>query len=109
MANPNGKNSFDKFATEKPYGEVKRMKALQGSSPMVGAPTPALTTPERSQERAVQGRRSTPKPQKAPSGGVPPYQEEIALTWLEIASQPGASDLVKRIAQRAQRGMQYGS
>lgn len=67
---------------------------------MSGAPTPAITTPQRAQDRAVGGRVSAPKPQKAPSGGVPPYEVEIAQTWAEIAAQPGASELVKKIARR---------
>lgn len=106
MPNPNGVNSFDKFGTEKKYGEVKRATQLQKAAPMSGAPTPAINMPETSQDRAVRGRRSTPKPQKAPSGTAMPYEQETALTWAEIAAQPGASDLVKAIAARA---AQYGA
>lgn len=107
MANPNGVNQHDKFATEKKYGEVKRATELQKSAPMSGAPTPAISMPETSQRRAVQGRRGAPKPQKAPSGGVPPYEQEVASIWAEVAAQPGASELVKAIAARAM-GM-YGA
>lgn len=96
MPNPHGINPFQ---PQPKYGEVKKQENLAKSAPMSGAPVPAVTAPQKAQSRAV----SPPKPQKAPQGSPPPYEDELALTWAEIAAQPGASDLVKSIAMRAQR------
>jgi hypothetical protein len=103
MPNPNGANQFDKFATEKPYGEVKRMNELSRSAPMSGAPvaTPAVNAPQRAQHKAT-----TPKAPKPAKGGPLEYGLELATTWAEIAALPGASDLVRQIAERA--AAQYG-
>jgi hypothetical protein len=104
MPNPQGINPFQ---PQPKYGEVKKQETLTKSAPMSGAPVPAVTAPQKAQSRAVQGRVSPPKAPKA-SGGTPlPYEEELVLTWQEIAAQPGASELVKSIARRAQ-GMPRG-
>lgn len=99
MANPEGTNGF--YKPEPKYGDVKRQRELGKAAPMVS--TPAVNAPKTYQRRAVQGSQSAPKPQGG-SGGTPmPYEQELALTWAEIAAQPGASELVKAIAMRAQR------
>lgn len=103
MPNPYGINPFQ---PQPKYGEVKKQNDLTKSAPMSGAPVPAVTAPQTAQSRAVnppQRRVSPSKPQGGGQGSPPPYEEELALTWAEIASQPGASDLVKAIARRAQR------
>lgn len=101
MANPQGANPV--HVPEPPYGAVKKQADLERAAPMSNVP--AITAPERAKSRAVR----PPKPRRAPAspkGSLPPYEMELAATWAEIAAQPGASDLVRRIALRAQN--QYG-
>ncbi len=105
MPNPNGTNQFDRFSAEQPYGAVKKQADLAASAPVVS--NPALYAPDRAQARAVRGPVSPPKATKASGGTPPPYEEELVATWAEIAAQPGASELVKSIARRAQ-GMPRG-
>jgi hypothetical protein len=101
VPNPAGSNQF--YVPEPAYGDVKKLQQLQGSAPMSGAPTPAVTAPERAQYKATtppQASVSPSKPSKA-SGGMPDYRVEVAGKWGYAASIPGASEIVKRMAMRA--------
>ena len=98
MPNPQGANPV--HVPEPPYGAVKKQADLARSAPMSGVP--ALTAPDRAKARAV--RPPKPRSQPAtPTGSPPPYEAELAGIWAQIAAQPGASDLVLKIAMRAQR------
>jgi hypothetical protein len=96
MPNPSGANAV--YVPEPGYGEKKQMKNLARSAPMSGAPVAASAYNE---PRKAQRRATTPSQPKQTQGQPMPYYEELALTWAEFAAQPGASDLVKLIAQRA--------
>lgn len=101
MPNPNGSNQFDKFASERKYGDVKKMEQLQKYAPMSGAPvaTPAVNAPEKAQYKAVHAPQKPAKP-KVSSKGTPEYPVELASKWAQVAQMPGASDIVKRAAER---------
>jgi hypothetical protein len=96
MPNPSGANAV--YVPEPGYGEKKQMKNLARSAPMSGGPTAASAYNE---PRKAQRRATNPSQPKQAQGQPMPYYDELALTWAEIAQQPGASDLVKLIAQRA--------
>jgi len=98
--NPSGSNQFHQ--PEPKYGYIKKKAELTKAAPMSGAPTPAVTTPQRAQAQAVSGGRRKPSnAKKAASGTPPPYHQELAATWAQIAATPGASPLVQEIARRA--------
>jgi hypothetical protein len=105
MANYSGSNQF--YQPEPKYGDVKKMKELSREAPMSGAPVakPAVNAPQRAQAQATTPK--TPAQQKPAKASIQPdYGLELASTWAEIAALPGASDLVKQIAERA--AAQYG-
>lgn len=119
MPNPNGTNSFDRFAPDSVHGTVQRDEALRRAAPMSGAPLAgsAMNSPARAQRRAVRGEApgaamagaapAAPavSPMPAPEGDGPELdmadRERVAAIWAEIASRPGASQLVKQIAAEA--------
>lgn len=108
MPNPDGVNQFGGFGVEPPYGDVSRQKSLLREAPISGAPISghALGTPDR-----IRQRRGN-KPSSSRSPGTPaalpqlpiPYEQQIALVWQQIAAHPGASDLVRQVAQEASGG-----
>lgn len=105
MPNPNGSNQFDKFAAERKYGDVKKMQQLTKAAPMSGAPTPAVSAPEKAQYKAVHAPKKPAKP-KVSSKGTPEYPVELAAKWAQVAQMPGVNEIVRRMAQRAQ---EYGA
>lgn len=107
MGNELGANQFQR---EKPYGQVKKMTQLTKAAPMSGAPTPALTTPQRSQRRAInRGTHTTPRGQQAPvtvppPPGPAPYQAQLASIWADIAAEipdPLVAEYAARASGRA--------
>jgi hypothetical protein len=104
MPNFTGANQFRR---ENPQGAVKKLTQLTKSAPMSGAPTPAVTAPDRAQAHAVRGRQ----PQQAaaapvqvpPPAGPPPYEAQLASVWAEIAREiphPLVADYANRAAAR---------
>ena len=74
-------------------------------SPVAGR---AIGTPERQRSqrrRAAQGRGSS-APAQPTTTVLPqlpiPYEKQIALMWQQAAAIPGASDLVRQVAESAQ-------
>ena len=102
MPNPSGVNNFNRFAPEPAYGQKIQQRQLEQAAPV---PTnPAMNAPRRAQKRASQpsAPQGQPAPPQAPTG--PPSQQFVAAqAWAQIASIPGASDLVKQYAARAQQ------
>lgn len=123
MANTNGVNQFDRFSREPVHGDVSRARSLMRSAPMSGAPLAgsALNTPARSQDLAVRSGRApggtgaagavmAPAPAPMPEQGDDidlADRRRIAEAWTQIAERPGASKLVREIAEqaRAEAGM----
>lgn len=108
--NPDGKNQFAGFGIDAPYGDVAKQTELLREAPISGAPISgrALGTPDRIRQQRQRG-RSTKGGSKgtvqAPPGPLPiPYEQQMAMIWQQIAAHPGASDLVKQIADRAMNG-----
>lgn len=105
MPNPSGVNGFDQFANEPPYGQISQADRLKQGYPVPG--NPALNAPKRLQKQAQRqqrgGQAQTAPPQAAAAPVAPP-PPNTADTWAMIASIPGASELVKSMAARAQRG-----
>lgn len=101
MPNPEGTNPLHPAPG---YGDIKKAQTLQKSAPMSGAPiaTPAVNAPQRAQAQA----KTRTTGQVKGVGTPPEYQAELAATWAEIASVPGASALVQQLARRA---AQYGA
>lgn len=104
--NPGGINQLG--SDRVPYGDAKRLATLSGEAPMSGAPlaTPAVNAPRNARrQRGGQTQVTQPvaagPPQLAPAVS---YQAQLAQTWAQIAMEPGASDLVKQIAQEASVG-----
>lgn len=93
--NPQGVNGL--YQQEAAYGTIKR---LEQTTKEVSTPsTPAMNAPRRAQRAAVNGRSRTAQAQ-APT--PEDYQAAVAQVWASFASLPGASDLVKQYAARAQ-------
>src|SRR4051812_10219708 len=104
MPNPQGYNSFNHFAPEPAYGQKTQQDTLQRSAPIPA--NPAMNAPRRAQKRASTPTRGAPAPASpavAPPAPVSP-QLAGAQAWAEIAALPGASDLVKFYAAKAQQG-----
>jgi hypothetical protein len=100
MPNPEGVNGFQGFAPEPAYGEKIQQRALEQAAPT--PQNPALSAPRRDQRKASRGQQPAPPP-VAPAAAEPlSPQITLAQTWAEIASIPGASDLVKAYAAKAQ-------
>lgn len=125
MPNPNGVNSFDRFAPDAVHGTVKRDEALRRAAPMSGAPLAgsAMNTPARAQRRAAKGSppgdamAGAPAVAPAVSPMAPPDEgpdldmadaERVAAIWAEIAARPGASKLVREIAAQAAQEASVG-
>lgn len=112
MPNPSGVNSFTPPGPEVPYGSVQENATLQRSAPLAGATEAARgrNAPRRAQRTAVRGGGAEaptgPPPQMPGQPGQIAPQAEVAMFWQLIAQQPGASDLVKSIAQEAAGGNQ---
>jgi len=118
MANPSGQNSpvnWNGFVQNPPvYGDKQKQGDLQRSAPTAGSAAAALNAPRRAQKRASRPQRPQPAPVSvlpppAPTG--PPtqpvaYDAQLAATWAQISSIPGASPLVQQMAQEAQIGNQ---
>lgn len=108
--NPGGNNQFQGFGLEAPYGQGTKNTELLREAPMSGSPVAgrAIGTPERQRSqrrRAARGTRpgSPPQPTTTVLPQLPiPYEKQIALMWQQAAAIPGASDLVKQVAQNAQ-------
>lgn len=110
MPNPYGVNQLG--SDRVPYGAAKKMKQLAAEAPMSGAPiaAPALNAPQQARQAGGQppvtpGAAPGPpaNPQPVPTEPVS-YNAQLAETWAQIAATPGASDLVKQMAQEAQLG-----
>lgn len=113
MANPLGINIFSGPMGEKEpaYGAIERGKVLSAIAP-TGTPA-ALGAPKRSQRAAVKGkvaRSSAPQAAPAPPHPVSAdspeaqgatYDQSLVQFWQSIASDPGASSLVRQYAQEA--------
>ena len=109
MANPGGTNQFQGFGLEAPYGDQKKDFELLRSAPLSGAPVSgrALGTPERQRSARRRGSSGSSQAPQAPTTTVLPqlpipYEKQIAMIWQQVAAIPGASDIVKQIAQDAQ-------
>ena len=103
MANPSGVNQAPTWAQRPPYGDAKRQMELAQQAALAGTPAAnaALNAPRRAQ-------RSTqrPSPQAAPPAPPAPApqispQVVLAQQWQQIAAIPGASDLVRYYAAKA--------
>lgn len=109
MPNPSGVNGFTPPGVEVPYGEAQQNAAVQKSAPMAGQQETAraTNTPRRSQRQAARGQvEAGPPPVLPGSPGQIAPQAQVAMFWQQIAQAPGASDLVKSIAQEAASGNQ---
>lgn len=107
MPNPAGFNGVD--PVEPGYGERKQMGAMQKSAPLAGQAETAhaTNTPRRGQKQAIRGSEQQGPPPQLP--GEPAQiapQAQVAMFWQQIAQLPGASPLVKQIAQEAAGGNQ---
>jgi hypothetical protein len=105
--NPAGRNQFDRFTPELPYGDLKRSTELMREAPISGAPVAgrALNLPERAHDAAARPQAPRASTSAAPAG-LSPYAPAGAPTpaqvWAMIASVPGASPLVQQLAAQAQ-------
>lgn len=108
--NPSGNNQFQGFGIEAPYGDTKKNYELLKSAPLSGAPVSgaAIGTPERqrsARRRAQSGGPARKQGHQPTTTVVPqlpiPYEKQIAMIWQQIAAIPGASDLVKEVADNA--------
>lgn len=106
--NPGGDNAFSgpMGSKEPAYGVGERMKIL--SKIGVQAP-PGVNAPKRSQ-RAAKKTAKTQAPQEAAAPQMVPeqapiasYDQELVQFWGELASHPGASPLVRQIANEVAR------
>jgi len=112
--NPGGHNQFQGFGTVAPYGDQARQFELTREAPMSGAPVAgrAIGTPERqrsARRRAAAGGGGSGagQPTTTVLPQLPlPYEKQIAMIWQQVASIPGASDLVQQIASDAQQRAQ---
>lgn len=110
VPNPSGVNGFTPPGVEVPYGDAQQNAAVQKSAPLAGQAETAHATnaPRRSQRQAVRGAEpehvAAPEMPGAPAQIAP--QAEVAMFWQQIALEPGASPLVKQIAQEAAGGNQ---
>lgn len=117
MANEGGNNQFQGFGIDPPYGDQSKNFELLKEAPISGAPISgrALGTPERQRSqrrRGAPGRGNQGGGQQPTTTSVPQlpleYPKQIAMIWQQIASIPGASDLVQHIADQAQQEAQGG-
>jgi len=113
--NPGGNNQFGGFGLEAPYGQQEKNTELLRAAPMSGAPVAgrAIGTPERQRSqrrRAARGNTRPSAPAQPTTTVLPqlpiPYEKQIAMMWQQVAAIPGASDLVKEIADNAARAAQ---
>jgi hypothetical protein len=109
MANEGGNNQFQGFGVDPPYGDQARQFELTREAPMSGAPIAgrALGTPERqrsARRRAAKGASGAqargPNVTSVPQLPIA-YDQQLAMIWQQIASIPGASDLVSATADEA--------
>jgi hypothetical protein len=104
--NPGGVNAFSgpQGRSDPAYGAVERLKVLSALAP-IGSPA-AIGAPKRAQRRA--GKRAPQQaasPAAAPSVAQAPqatYGATLASFWQQLAADPGASNLVRQLAQEAQ-------
>lgn len=113
LPNPSGVNGFGGFGREAPYGSQREMESLTRAAPLPSQP--ALDAPRRAGRKAKRGPRAPqqPPPQVpfSPAGAPPQdfaYPMQLANIWRGVASEPGASDLVKTIAAQAIQEAQLG-
>lgn len=110
MPNVTGVNGYTPPANDVPYGDAEVNAAVQKSAPLAGAQETAHATnaPRREQRQAVRGDATEapvgPPPQMPGQPGQIAPQAQVAAFWAAVAQQPGASDLVKQIAQEANSG-----
>lgn len=109
--NAGGNNQFQGFGIEAPYGQGAKNTELLREAPMSGAPVAgrAIGTPERQRSQRRRAARGAARPSAPPQPTTTvlpqlpiPYEKQIALMWQQAAAIPGASDLVKQIADSAQ-------
>lgn len=100
MPNPSGVNGFEGFGADQPYGAELKQHELARAIPV---PSGGANAPQRAQRRAVRGRQEPPPPappeQRLASGEAqPPHPVWLAQAWQQVASEPGASELVRQQA-----------
>lgn len=101
--NPGGINQYG----DTTYGDIKRRTELQRAAPMSGAPTATRATeaPRRAKRRAVRGSSppaaSVIEPMAAGGGPSPTPDAEVAAIWQTLASEEGASPLIRQYATQA--------
>lgn len=94
---------------ETPYGAVKRLGQMTKAAPI--GPTPGGNAPQQAKRAAQRGAQEPPlvsPDQAVMSAPQVPLSVAYAQAWASLATQPGASELVKRIAQEASVGTQMG-
>lgn len=90
MPNPQGVNSFNRFAPEPVYGEKIQQRKLEQMAPVPR--NPALNAPDRARQPQPQPTQPQPAPSPQETPMLPPGQ-----LYRGIADIPGASDTVRRI------------
>lgn len=98
MPNPLGGN--DVFVPEPGYGELSKLDQLTKTAPMSGAPFSPIEAPRRAKRRATTtGRREEPVLPPPPLEITP--EASAAAFWQTLAALPGASPLVRELANEA--------
>jgi hypothetical protein len=111
--NPGGSNSYQSSqGHEEPYGAIERRKVLTRLSPM--EKNPALNAPRQAQAKAVKGKPEAPvqphaaqaqELNDAATRGQPEQpQDPVAQFWQMLASEKGASPLIRSYAEQAMAG-----
>jgi hypothetical protein len=110
MPNVTGVNGYTPPTVEVPYGDAQQNAAVQKSAPLAGQAETAHATnaPRRSQRQAARGADEPqgPPPQMPGQSDQITPQAQLAVFWQQVAAQPGASPLVKQLAQEAAGGNQ---
>lgn len=79
-----------------PYGERNRLENLRKAAPLPAVP--GVTAPRQSQRRAVRGYQSPQNAQRSPAPTLMSPEEELGVLWSQVASLPGANDIVRLMA-----------
>lgn len=113
--NASGANGWSGFGDEEPYGQATKDAALAHGAPLAGArvasgpiAAPKRATRQSQRPAAPQPATAAPVPAGPPSQPEPSYDAKLAQWWQNIASVPGASDLVKTYAAAAAQRLTSG-
>lgn len=98
--NPGGSNSYGAGGVEEPYGAIERRKALTRMAPPGNqAVSAALNAPQRAQRKARK-KQNMELPAEPVTQQVPQVNM-LQQFWRELATEDGASDLVREYAAQA--------